>query len=54
MSAARLLMAFLHGFVSMELAGAFRLGGSVDDAFAFALDAILAGLPRAAGDSGPA
>jgi AcrR family transcriptional regulator len=52
--AARLLVAFLHGFVSMELAGAFRLGGSVDDAFAFAMDAILAGLPRASGDPDPA
>ena len=42
--AARLLTAYLHGFVSMEQAGAFHLGGSVDDAFDAGLDAILKGL----------
>ena len=35
---ARLIVAWAHGFVSMELAGAFRLGGDVDAAFEFAID----------------
>lgn len=33
LEAARLFVAFAHGFVSMELAGAFRLGGDVDRAW---------------------
>jgi hypothetical protein len=28
----------------MELAGAFRLGGDVDEAYRFAIDSIVAGL----------
>lgn len=39
---ARALTAFLHGFVSMESAGAFRFGGSVDEAFAHGLGVLLA------------
>jgi AcrR family transcriptional regulator len=46
LEAARLCTAFVHGFVSMELAGAFRLGGDVDQAFSYSLDTIIAGLPR--------
>lgn len=42
--AARTLVAWAHGFVSMELAGAFRLGGDVDEAFEFGLVTLLAGL----------
>lgn len=38
---ARMLVAFLHGFVSMENAKAFRLGGDVDQAFEDALETIL-------------
>ena len=38
LEAARTVVAWAHGFVSMELAGAFRLGGSVDDAFGFGVD----------------
>jgi AcrR family transcriptional regulator len=38
---ARTLTAFLHGFVSMEIANAFWLGGDVDDAFGAGLETIL-------------
>jgi AcrR family transcriptional regulator len=41
---ARLLTAFVHGFVSMELAGAFRLGGDVDQSFAHGLDLLLSSI----------
>jgi AcrR family transcriptional regulator len=44
--AARLLTAWLHGFVSMELAGAFRLGGHVDEAFDYGLTTLLSALKR--------
>lgn len=44
LEAARLLTAFAHGFASMELAGAFRLGGDVDAAYRFAIDSIVEGL----------
>ncbi|HTJ28347.1 MAG TPA: TetR/AcrR family transcriptional regulator [Candidatus Limnocylindria bacterium] len=36
--AARTLTAFLHGFITMELSSAFRLGGSPSDAFDYGLD----------------
>ena len=35
LEAARTVTAWAHGFISMELAGAFTLGGDVDEAFAF-------------------
>jgi hypothetical protein len=38
---ARVLTAFLHGFVSMETAGAFKLGGNIDHTFTAGLDLIL-------------
>ena len=47
LEAARTLVAFAHGFVSMELSGAFRLGGDVDAAFAFGVDAVLQGITEA-------
>lgn len=45
--AARVLTPFLHGFVSMELVGAFRLGGGLDQAFEHGVTTILEGLRRA-------
>lgn len=44
LSAARLLTSWLHGFVSMELAGAFRLGGDIEAAFDFGLTVLLDGV----------
>lgn len=46
LEAARLVTAWATGFLSMELAGAFRLGGDLDEAYAFGLDTIIAGLDR--------
>ncbi len=47
LSAARSLTAFLHGFVTMENDGEFKMGGSVDAAFAFGLEAVIRGLGAA-------
>ncbi|MDY0910435.1 TetR/AcrR family transcriptional regulator [Microbacterium sp. CFBP9034] len=41
---ARLVTAWVTGFVSMELAGAFRLGGDVDAAFDYGLARLSAGI----------
>lgn len=46
LAAARLVVAFVHGFVSMELAGAFRLGGDVDAAWHSSVATILDALAR--------
>jgi AcrR family transcriptional regulator len=45
--AARTVVAWLQGFLAMELAGAFRLGGDVDAAFDYGVDHVLRGLERA-------
>jgi len=45
---ARTLVAWAHGFVSMELAGAFRLGGDLEAAYAFGAESILAGVSASA------
>jgi AcrR family transcriptional regulator len=42
--AARMAVAWAHGFVSMELAGAFRLGGDVDVAFAYGVGRLMSAL----------
>ena len=47
LDSARLVVAWAHGFVSMELAGAFRLGGDVDAAFDFGIDRLTDALARA-------
>jgi AcrR family transcriptional regulator len=41
LEAARLVTAFAHGFVSMELTGAFRLGGDVDEAYRYGVDVLV-------------
>jgi AcrR family transcriptional regulator len=38
LDASRLMVAWISGFVSMELAGSFRLGGDVDAAFAYGVE----------------
>jgi AcrR family transcriptional regulator len=42
--AARTLVAWANGFIMMELAGAFRLGGDVEQAWTFGLDRVLAAI----------
>ncbi len=37
----RTLVAFLHGFLLMEIGNAFNLGGSIDEAFTSSLETIL-------------
>jgi AcrR family transcriptional regulator len=44
--AARMVVAWANGFVTMELAGAFQLGGDVDEAWAYAVDGLVAALSR--------
>lgn len=48
LAAARTMIAFLHGFIAMELHGAFRVGGRVEDAFRFGMQAVLTGVGVAA------
>ncbi|MEI5584864.1 MULTISPECIES: TetR/AcrR family transcriptional regulator [unclassified Agromyces] len=52
LEAARTLTAWMHGFTSMELAGAFRLGGDVERAWEFGLEHVVAGLREERGRSG--
>ncbi len=46
LEAARLITAFAHGFVSMELTGAFRLGGDVDRAYDYGVSVLVEALVR--------
>lgn len=46
--AARTFVAWAHGFTSMELAGAFRLGGDIDAAYATGIELILTGISGSA------
>jgi AcrR family transcriptional regulator len=42
--AARTLTPWVQGFITMELSGAFHLGGDVEDAWRFGLDRLLAAI----------
>ena len=48
LEAGRTFVAWAHGFVSMELAGAFRLGGDLDAAYSTGIDLILTALSGSA------
>jgi AcrR family transcriptional regulator len=45
---ARTFVAWAHGFVTMEMAGAFRLGGDLAAAYAFGVETILTGVSGSA------
>ncbi len=46
LNAARTVTAWASGFLRMEVAGGFQLGGSVDEAFDFGITLLIAGLTR--------
>jgi AcrR family transcriptional regulator len=46
LEAARTIVAWAHGFIDMELSGAFRLGGDVDAAYEFGITTIARALSR--------
>jgi AcrR family transcriptional regulator len=48
LEAARTVVAWAHGFVTMELSGAFRLEGDLDAAYAYGIESILAGVSGSA------
>ena len=49
LEAARLVTAFAHGFVSMEITGAFRLGGDVEEAYRYGVGVLVEALADRAG-----
>ncbi len=44
LEAARLVTAFANGFIIMELNGAFRLGGDVDESYRYGVDTLVEAL----------
>jgi AcrR family transcriptional regulator len=46
LAGARMIVAWGHGFVTMELAGAFQLGGDVEAAWAYGVDGLVRALGR--------
>jgi AcrR family transcriptional regulator len=46
LEAARTVTAWAHGFLTMELAGAFRLDGDLDDAFAYGIERLGAAITQ--------
>lgn len=50
LEAARTIVAWAHGFLSMELAGAFQLGGDVDRAFAYGVEHLAVAIDARPGD----
>jgi AcrR family transcriptional regulator len=52
LEAARTLTAWATGFISMELNGAFNLGGDIDDAWDFGITTIVDALSSSRGTSG--
>ena len=51
LEAARTVVAWANGFVSLELAGAFPMGGSVDRAFAFGAERIAVAISEPSGSA---
>lgn len=49
LAAARTVTAWASGFLRMELAGAFRLGDDISEAFEFGLQTLISGLDRRGG-----
>jgi AcrR family transcriptional regulator len=49
LAAARMVTAWANGFVTMELAGAFQLGGDLEEAWEFGVEGLVRALTRADG-----
>lgn len=50
LAAARLVTAFTHGFISMELNGVFRLGGDLDESFRHGVELVVGALTGGGGN----